>query len=312
MRTLLMLCAIPLLAGCAHTSTLDSPAILVLGTSQDAGTPQAGAHHEPGWTSNEHRHMVASLALIDPESSKQWVFDATPDFPEQLYLLDATLQRHDLSLNLSGIFLTHAHIGHYTGLMHVGHESMGARGIPVYAMPRMTEFLSTNGPWDQLVRYENIELRALTDRNPARIGPSLSVTPFLVPHRDEYSETVGFRIQVGDSFVIFIPDIDSWEQLDAMGTRLEALVASAELVFIDATFYDDNEIPGRDMSQFPHPRVIDTMDRLQHLPDSERAKVHFIHMNHTNPAQHNSPERREILRRGFNLAKQGTLHTIAP
>ncbi|MFG0256775.1 MAG: MBL fold metallo-hydrolase [Phycisphaerales bacterium JB043] len=302
------------IVGCAHTQTLmDGPSILVLGTSQDGGTPQTGTHDEPGWFDPSHRHMVSSLALIDPTTNQQWIFDATPDFPEQLYLLDTTLQEFGLELGVAGIFLTHAHMGHYTGLMHLGHESMGAQGVPVYAMPRMRHFLSTNGPWDQLVVLNNIELRAINDRQPTPLSHRISATPFLVPHRDEYSETVGYRIQAGDSLVIFIPDIDSWDLLDTQGTRLEALVASSTLIFIDATFYDDNELPNRDMSQIPHPRILATMDRLQHMPEAERAKVHFIHMNHTNPAQHPaSPERANILRRGFNVARTGQIYPIQP
>lgn len=46
--------------------------------------------------------------------------------------------------------------GHYTGLMHLGHEAMGASAVPVYAMPRMNDYLKTNGPWSQLVNYRNI------------------------------------------------------------------------------------------------------------------------------------------------------------
>ena len=40
-----------------------------------------------------------------------------------------------------GIFLTHAHIGHYSGLIHLGKEALGAKGISVYAMPKMSFFL---------------------------------------------------------------------------------------------------------------------------------------------------------------------------
>src|SRR5512147_1320117 len=91
---------------------------------------------------------------------------------------------------LAGIFLTHAHIGHYTGLMHLGREAMGARAVPVYGMPRMRAFLAANGPWDQLVRLRNVELRSLAADTIITLGDSLWVSPFLVPHRDEYSETV--------------------------------------------------------------------------------------------------------------------------
>lgn len=90
---------------------------------------------------------------------------------------------------LDGIFLTHGHMGHYTGLLYLGLETMGARGVPVYAMPRMTRLLRENAPWELLLRLETVELRPLTAGKPVSLTPELRLTPFRVPHRDEYTET---------------------------------------------------------------------------------------------------------------------------
>ncbi|MEE8060335.1 MAG: hypothetical protein V3T16_00830, partial [Gemmatimonadales bacterium] len=74
----------------------------------------------------------------------------------------------------------------------------------------------------------------------------------------------------------------------------------------DGSFFDDGEIPGRDMSDFPHPRMRQTMDLLQSQPDDVRARVRFIHLNHTNPAlDPHSDARREIDRRGYRVAEEG-------
>lgn len=89
-------------------------------------------------------------------------------------------------------------------------------------------------------------------------------------------------------------------------TPLEEAHAGVDMAFLDATFYADGEIPGRDMSGFPRPRIVETMERLAALPAAERAKVRFIHLNHTNPALWpDSEERREIERRGFRVAEEG-------
>ena len=80
--------------------------------------------------------------------------------------------------NLSGIFLTHAHMGHYTGLMWLGKEVMGAAKVPVHAMPRMAAYLRSNGPWSQLVKLENIELREMRAGEAVPM-PGLVVTPLL-------------------------------------------------------------------------------------------------------------------------------------
>ncbi len=263
---------------------IGAPHVVVLGIAQDGGVPQ-------------RRQLVTCLGLLDPMSQQQWMFDCTPDFPEQLHRLGSSV--------LSGIFLTHAHIGHYTGLMYLGREAMGARDVPVYAMPRMKHFLETNGPWDQLARHDNIDLRQLEDSQPVQLSERLIVTPFLVPHRDEYSETVGFRITGTVRSVLFVPDIDSWNKWDAMGTRIEDVLREVDFAYLDGTFFSADELPDRDMSAVPHPLITQTMQRFSSLPAKERAKVRFIHLNHTNPALRSDSEvRRRICDTGFGIAEE--------
>ena len=276
----------------------------VLGIAQDAGYPQANcyqAHCLRAWENEDLRRMASSIAVIDEQSSTKYLFDATPDIREQLYELH--LAAPDGEYTLNGVFLTHAHMGHYTGLMHFGHEASGTTDVPVYAMPRMREFLSSNGPWDQLVRYKNIELLPLADGTPVKFSDNLVVTPFLVPHRDEYSETVGYRIDGPTKSAVFIPDIDKWERWD---TDIREIVRSVDYAIIDATFFADGELPGRDMSQILHPFVAESMALFDELSDEERSHVIFIHMNHTNPLLiDGSPEQAEVERRGFRFAREG-------
>ena len=283
----------------------ESPYLVVLGVAQDGGTPQAGTKEHPGWSNPAFRRLATSLALVDPVSQQRWIFDATPDFREQLHRLDV-IAPDEGKPGLDGIFLTHAHMGHYPGLMHLGHEAMGSKGVPVYAMPRMRDYLRTNGPWSQLVSYENIELKPLENDVAVQLNERLSVTPFLVPHRQEYSEVVGFRIEAPNRSALFIPDIDSWEEWDEMGTRIEEVIASVDVAYLDGTFFANGELEGRDMSGFPHPFITHSMDRLASLPPQEKAKVRFIHLNHTNPALWQDSEAYEtVLEKGFRLAAEG-------
>ncbi len=300
-RSLFLLLFLLPTAACAQQP---EPYLVVLGIAQDGGVPQAGTKTHPAWDDPAQRRLVVSLALVDPATSQRWLFEATPDFREQLHRLDVVFPVEDKP-GLDGIFLTHAHMGHYTGLMYAGHESMGAQGMPVYAMPRMRDYLSTNGPWDQLVRYNNIALQELANGVPVRLNDRLTVMPFLVPHRQEYSEVAGFRIDGPNRAVVFIPDIDSWEDWDAEGTRIEDVIAEVDVAYLDASFYANGEIPGRDMSGFPHPFITHSMERFAGLPASERAKVRFIHLNHTNPAlRPDSEARRTILENGFRVAEE--------
>jgi|AOAMet1_18_M0_10_1038524.scaffolds.fasta_scaffold01173_5 pyrroloquinoline quinone biosynthesis protein B len=280
-----------------------APYIYILGVAQDAGFPQAGCykpHCMPGWNDPEKKINVTSLGLIDPTSKKKYIFEATPNFPEQLFLLEQEAPSDDFSLN--GIFITHAHIGHYTGLMYLGREAIGAKGLPVYVMPKMEQYLRENGPWSQLIALNNISLMPLrNDRS--EVFNNLKVTPFLVPHRDEFSETVGYSIQGPKKTALFIPDINKWSQWKE---NILERIQLVDYALIDATFYDNNELPGRDMSKIPHPFVVETMATLSLLPREQREKVWFIHMNHTNPLLNvNSDQAQGVRAQGFNIATTG-------
>ncbi len=284
----------------------EAPYVVVLGIAQDGGVPQAGAKPDPNSEADEFKRHVVSLAIIDPETAERWMIDATPDFPAQLRALDRIAPVPETP-GLRGIFLTHTHMGHYTGLMHLGHEAIGAQRVPVYAMPRMAEFLRTNGPWSQLVRLENIGIHPLSDGTPVHLNRRLSVTPVLVPHRQEYSEVVGYRIEGPARSVLFVPDIDRWDEWgrDRQGRRLEDELARVDVAYLDGTFFANREVDGRDMSSFPHPFITTTMERLGPLPARERAKVRFIHLNHTNPAlRRESDARRAIEAAGFRVAEE--------
>lgn len=249
-----------------------APYIMVLGIAQDGGYPQAGCTRPDcaaAWKNPALRRHVASLAIVDPISNQRWMIDATPDFAEQLSMLD--------DKRLDGILLTHAHIGHYLGLAQLGREAMGTRDVKVYAMPRMRAFLEHNGPWDQLVRLHNIAIESLQDGIELKLNERISITPLIVPHRDEYSETVGFIVRGPTRSILWLPDIDKWEK---WSTPVESIVARVDVAFVDGTFHDAGELPGRDLSEIPHPLMIETMKRLR----ASAAKVRFIHLNQSNPA----------------------------
>jgi pyrroloquinoline quinone biosynthesis protein B len=196
--------------------------------------------------------------------------------------------------------------------MFLGHESIGSDNVPVYAMPRMVAFLESNGPWSQLTSLNNINLQELAEREPRTVAENISITPYLVPHRDEYSETVGFVVHTAGRSFLYLPDIDSWDRWEQEhGLRIERMIATIDYAFIDATFFDDNELPGRDMSGFPHPRIAAMIDRFSALPPAERAKIRFIHFNHSNPARYpGSTARHAITDAGLSVAEQGAIFCL--
>lgn len=281
--------------------------VIVLGTAQDAGFPQIGCTKQCCQAVHEKRlqpSMVASLAIVNKATGDYWLLDATPDMPQQIQMVydsfSATRGRMP-----AGIALTHAHIGHYTGLMYLGREAANSSRMSVYAMPRMQQFLQSNGPWSQLVSLNNIKLMPLQHGVPVMLDEFLQLIPITVPHRDEFSETVGFIIKSKSSSLLYIPDIDKWERWDK---KLEDYMAMVDYAFLDATFFSGDELPGRNIGEIPHPSVQETMQRLSLLPTAKKQKVFFTHLNHTNPLHDKSSvATKQVLAEGFQIARQGMI-----
>lgn len=285
--------------------------LIVLGNIQDGGSPHIGCKKkccENLFLHPDVSRKVVCLGLIDHKIHTSWLFEATPDIGEQFkFLKEAVFANFKTENGLNkipeGIFLTHAHIGHYSGLMYLGKEAMGAKGAQVYAMPRMKHFLEANGPWSQLVEQKNIILKILQADSQVRLSSQISILPFLVPHRDEYSETVGYKITGPTKKALFIPDINKWELWDR---SIIEEIKSVDYAFLDATFFDGKELNTRDLSQIPHPFVVESLELFKNLVPEEKSKIYFLHFNHTNPLINpNSKERKLIEKLGFHVAGFG-------
>ncbi len=301
-RLLPILLLLTLACTSARVTPPHEPYVVVLGIAQDGGYPQAGCRRDDcveRFEGRKQREHVASLGIVDPQTGQRWIIDATPDFPQQLHDLEriAGAPRNGAPV-LDGVLLTHAHIGHYLGLAHLGREVLGTRGVPVYAMPRMQQFLEHNGPWSQLVTLHNIELHSLSDHQTVALNERISITPLLVPHRDEFSETVGFIVKGPSRSVLWLPDIDKWEKWQ---TPIEDVVADVDIAYVDATFYSAAELPGRDLREIPHPTVEETMQRFANSP--LRPRIRLIHLNQSNPLLRD--------RRDLPVAREGEIVSLA-
>jgi pyrroloquinoline quinone biosynthesis protein B len=282
------------------------PYVLVLGVSQDAGHPQAGCEKSccaAAWDDLAKRHHASSIAVIDPDSDQRWIFDVTPHYPDQARRLSKASPGP-----LSGVLLTHAHIGHYVGMVHLGPEVMNTDRVPLWLMPRMMRFMTGNEPWNTLVTSGNVVPKALVDGQPVQLNKRLSVTPIMVPHRDELSETVGFVVTGPSRSVLYLPDIDKWERWD---TRIETWIGKVDIAMLDAAFYADGELPGRDMSKIPHPFISESMERFGPLSAELKARIRFTHMNHTNPAlDPDSAASAAIVEAGMAVAVEGDRYPL--
>ena len=276
--------------------------VLVLGVAQDAGHPQANCIKSccnAAFQDPIKSHKVSSIAISD--GSSFYIIDATPDFTTQFQKAKEVFKDQ----TFGGIILTHAHIGHYTGLMYLGREAMNTESVAVYVLPKMKAFLEGNAPWSQLDKLKNIKLIELNSNQRYSLSDDLAISPFIVPHRDEFSETAGYSIEIRYNKTLFIPDIDKWELWDE---NILELIKQHNYALLDATFYDGKELPGRDISKVPHPFVSESIKLFQSLTVDDKRKIYFIHLNHTNPLLNNqSEEFKVVASEMINVASEGLI-----
>jgi len=275
--------------------TAETPELVVLGVAQDGGHPQAGCAASccaEAFADPRMGHRIACIGVRT--SAGGWLLDATPDL---------RWQAHALGVPLRGVVLTHAHLGHYTGVLQLGPEAWGAQRMPVHAMPGMSGFLLEHQPFASLFDEGTLTLAPLAAEQPVALADGVTLTPWIVPHRGPWSETVALHVQGPGASAVYLPDIDD---LDRWERPVADVLEEVDVLWLDGTFYDGSELPHRDLAGIPHPFVTDTMDRLDHLPLRLRQRVHFVHLNHSNPLlDPHSEAHREVLRRGYRVARQG-------
>jgi pyrroloquinoline quinone biosynthesis protein B len=124
-----------------------------------------------------------------------------------------------------------------------------------------------------------------------------------VPHRAEYTDTFAFLVRGPQRTLLYLPDIDKWELWER---RIEEVITSVDIALLDGTFYAEGELPGRNMSEIPHPLIDETIRRFEKLPADQRCKIVFTHLNHTNPAvDPDSAATARIINAGMAVAKDG-------
>ncbi|MCP4727912.1 MAG: MBL fold metallo-hydrolase [bacterium] len=281
--------------------------VIILGVAQDGGVPQLGCDCERCTAArNDHakRRYAASIGIVTP-SGYTYLIDVTPDIRGQLALLNNGVSRtvKDPKIPVDGIFLTHAHMGHYTGLMHFGYESISSKDIPVHCTGMMKKYLEDNAPWDQLISKKNIKIGQFAKGDIIRLQDGCTIEPVWVPHRQEYTDTVGFIIRGSSKSLLYIPDIDSWEQ---WGSETERIISESDIAIVDGSFYSGEELKIRDMSTVPHPPISISIERFRGNVDLKGTKIYFTHFNHTNPVLNEDDSiRKKITDSGFYYAERG-------
>jgi pyrroloquinoline quinone biosynthesis protein B len=280
--------------------------IIILGTAQDGGVPHLACRCPRCGLARidaSFARTVASLGIINQGTGKVFLVDATPDIKAQLERLTSDTDYPDRPARspLDGVLLTHAHIGHYTGLIHFGREVLATDHLPLYCTPRMARFLETNGPWSQLVELGQVVTKELVTGESYRLDDGLEIMPLPVPHRDEYSDTVGYLVEGSRKKLLYIPDIDSWGKWDR---SLPDIVREVDIALLDGTFYSRDELP-RNLSEVPHPPVEETLGLLDGT-SLKGKKICFTHFNHSNPVLNRDGRlKSELEEKGVLCADEG-------
>ncbi len=288
--------------------------VVVLGTAQDAGLPQVGcncANCIRALSNENFRRLVASIGIINIDTGKCYLIDCTTDFKFQYSILKNLMDKYiKLTANrsilesirsdigISGIFLTHGHMGHYTGLLQLGREASNTESIPVYGTKKMIKFLNSIKPFSTLIKNHNINTNVVEHGKLKMIDQNLTFSPILVHHRQDFTDTVGYVINGPNKKLLYIPDMDTITQ-----PVLERL-PNVDLALIDGTFYQMDEIrPRSDIKLIQHTPILESMKILTKY--TKLTRIFFTHFNHTNPVVNSEgTEANYVKKAGFGIAPE--------
>ncbi|GAB7095281.1 pyrroloquinoline quinone biosynthesis protein PqqB [Halolamina litorea] len=255
--------------------------IHVRGTAQDGGVPHLGCSCSRCTDARSDRTAVRYPASLRVDAGQSLLVDASMDV------------RHQVVGDVDGVVFTHAHLGHFPGILQFGREVLDADALPVYCTEGLAEFVRTNQPFTKLVSNGNVDLTPVGADGTIDL-PKGEVRPFPVPHRDEFGTgTLGLEFR-GSRSLVYVPDIDDWDD------RTLARIEAADIAVLDGTFWGTDEVSGQ--ADVPHPPIEES---LAALPLSE-TDVYFTHLNHTNPVlDADSPESATLREAGAGVVEPG-------
>lgn len=284
--------------------------VTVLGIAQDGGYPQVGCLKDccaKARGDSTLSRMPVSLGLKGTDGSTHMI-EASRMMSEQFGLWSSL---GNLDWPPSSFSLTHAHLGHIDGLGLLGREAMGLSGIKVHCSESMSVLIQKTPSWEMMIDQGVIELNIWNPMGPFEPseGCGFTITAIPIPHRSELSDNHALIIRGEARSLLFMPDQDSWsETLVGDVSILQWLrQLDIDIALIDGTFWDYSEISNRNVSEIPHPTVIETLSRLGKRGDRD-PEIHFTHLNHTNPLlDERSLQSEKLVSMGWEICKEGNV-----
>jgi len=243
-----------------------------------------------------------ACGILGADGSKHLI-EASRSLPDQMRLWAESLDEEGV-VRPDSVSLTHVHLGHVDGLGQFGKEVMGASNLPLYASSSVIAEMDKR---EAMEPFSPVQVVAMQGFEPSEgCGFELVFVP--VPHRDEFADTHAIIVRGPSKTVLFLPDHDRWDSTlsehDVETIREWLSGLGVDIALIDGSFWDSNELPGRDMSEIPHPTVSESLMRLG-WRDERDPEIHFIHLNHSNPLLKHEREHDELTGMGWGVGWQG-------
>lgn len=223
---------------------------------------------------------------------------------------------------IKSVILTDGELDHTIGLINLREGSE----LKVFASASVLDLMESAFPVRTVLKnYANLEFCRIVPGEPFLLGGSVKVIATAISGRQpkyaavkkpategpsqEISESViGLKfenIAENADAVAYAPQIGAWDG------RVETLLAGAEIVLVDGTFYTSDELSSMGVKA-------GSAEEMGHLPlsgpggilaklEETKARVKLLtHINNTNPIlRDNSPERQAVENAGVKIAVDG-------
>lgn len=301
--------------------------IRVLGAAAGGGFPQWNAGDDANRRARAGDPAAkpatqASIA-VSADGARWFVVNASPDLGCQIAASPCLHPAERRGSPIAGVIVTNADIDAIAGLLTL------REGTPfaLYAPAAVHRVLDAN-PIFEVVSRDIVPRRTLgsgwrdlcdADGVPAGLALRAVSVPgkaplFLETDRDPNAApvvtegaTIGLEIRADGPSFYYLANI---ARLDP---ALAAAITGAALVFFDGTLFTDDEMVRcgvglKSAARMGHMAMVDAMAALEPLRIGRKI---FIHINNTNPVLlSDSPERRMVERRGFEIAHDGMEVTL--
>ena len=266
--------------------------IKLLGNAQDAGRPQIGCTQKCCTDARKNSSLSRMPVSLGLQGETYGLVEATKSIGDQLSLMDNVM--------IDELWLTHAHLGHIEGLGQFGREALNSKNIKLRCSDSVVDYTMNHPIWKKLIERGNLTFAKFQSEN---------IIPIEVPHRARDFDTHAILFKGQTNNLFFLPDHDTWEKtLDFAGydnPKEWFSSLDANIVLLDGTFWDSNELKGRIQADVPHPPVSETLDLIGQREDGD-PRIIFIHLNHTIPLHYpNSPESQKLSDLGWEVGEEG-------